>query len=148
MGPLQYMVMGYKRDDFNAEILPELVRLSKKNVIRVIDLLFVTRGPDSAVTSQELAQMLPDHADLVTNPPDSVSEWFTQDDIDVVGESLPDDSTVALLLFEHRWAARLDQAVHEANASLLDKNGPAHMRAIEIEQMLAAGAGATPATTY
>jgi hypothetical protein len=139
------MVMGFKRDYFSTEILPELARLSKKNVIRVIDLLFVMRDSESVVTSQELAQLLPDHAGLISNPPEMVTEWFTQDDIDAVGESLPDNASVALLLFEHRWAARLDEAVQQANTSLVEKDGKSPVQVIEIEQFLAAAAGATAA---
>src|SRR5687768_5706075 len=113
MGPLQYMVVGFERDYFSAEILPELVRLTKSNVIRVVDLLFVIRDAESIITSHEMSQVLPQHTGLISNP-----EWFTQDDIDVVGETLPDDSSVALLLLEHRWASRLDGAVHHANSFL------------------------------
>jgi hypothetical protein len=140
MGPLQYMVMRFNRDYFAGEILPELARLSKKNVIRVVDLLFVSRDADSVVTSQELAQMLPDHAGMLPIRPDAVPEWFTQDDVEVVGESIPDNCSVALLLFEHRWASRLDHAVHEVNTSNAG-DSPFESRALGIEQSLAAQAG-------
>jgi hypothetical protein len=130
------MVVGYERDYFGAEIIPELVRLSKSNIIRVVDLIFVNRDAESVVTSHEMAQVLPQHASLIANP-----EWFTQDDIDVVGETLPDDSSVALLLLEHRWATKLDGAVHYANSFLGNAEVPAESRSIEIEQLLATGAG-------
>ena len=141
MGPLQYMVMRFNRDYFANEILPELARLSRKNVIRVIDLLFVSRDAAGVVTSSELGQMLPNHAGLLPIRADAAPEWFTQDDIDVVGESIPDGCCVALLLFEHRWASRLDHAVHEANTKNTGTDSPFEGRAIGIEQSLAAQAG-------
>jgi hypothetical protein len=143
MGPLQYMVVGFDGDYFGREILPELVRLSKKNVIRVVDLLFVTRDANGDVTSRELAQMLPDHASLLASGPHLITETFTQDDIDVVGASIPDDTTVALLLFEHRWASRLDQAVHHMNTTLTGTGPRFDYRVVGIEQTLASMAGAS-----
>jgi hypothetical protein len=141
MGPLQYMVVGFDHDYFAREILPELVRLSRKNIIRVVDLLFVTRDASSDVTSHELAEMLPDHASLLATGPHIITERFTQDDIDVVGESIPDETSVALLLFEHRWASRLDEAVHHMNTMLTSPDTRFEYRALGIEQTLATMAG-------
>jgi hypothetical protein len=131
------MVVGFERDWFKVWILPELRRLIKKDVIRVIDVLFVKRDPSGVVTNHELAEVLPEETRLVSNQDDIAAEWFTQDDIDAVADSLPDGSAVALILFEHRWVAGLDQAVQRANASMTDKHGMSRLPTSEIEAILA-----------
>lgn len=134
MGPLQYMVMSYNKNYFRDEIIPELSSLSRRGVIRVIDLLFVRRDARGAVTSQELKEVLPDEVKLIDAPDDSTAQWFAQDDIDVVGECLPLNTSVALLLFEHAWATRLDELVGEANDNLRERASASLIS--EIEQRL------------
>lgn len=137
MGPLQYIVVGYEREHFRDDVLPELTNLSKRNVIRMLDVLIVRRNEDGVVSSVELAELLPDERDLLTEP--DHDEWITQDDVDVVGENMPCGSSVALLFFEHTWANRLENLVLHANQFLGDDATTFPGVAAEIEQMLAAG---------
>jgi hypothetical protein len=139
MGPLQYMVVSFEARYFARAIIPELHALSEKEVIRVIDLVVVRRDARGAVSSMELADLLPDKAVLISSTFDPEDSWFAQDDIDLVGESLPDGSAVALLLFEHLWASRLDEAVRRANGSLASKAQSSRTVATEIERMLTLG---------
>lgn len=137
MGPLQYIVVGYERDHFRDDVLPELSSLSSRNVIRMLDLLVVKRDDDGIVSSLELAELLPEERDLLTEP--DHDEWITQDDVDVVGENMPCGSTVALLFFEHTWANRLEDLVLHANQFLGEDESAFPGVASEIEHLLAAG---------
>jgi hypothetical protein len=138
MGPLQYMVVSFEARYFARAIIPELHALSEKQVIRVIDLVVVKRNARGTVSSSELADLLPDKAELISSTFDPEDSWFAQDDIDLVGESLPNGSSVALLLFEHLWASRLDESVRRANGSLA-KEPASRAVASEIERMLTLG---------
>ena len=42
-GPVQMLVLEFDRTRFDGEIMPELERLNESGVIRLIDLLFVTK---------------------------------------------------------------------------------------------------------
>ena len=144
MGPLQYMVLGYDRNHFRDAVLPELTDLSHRRVIRLLDVLFVHRGPDGDVSSQELTEVMPEHHDLLGSA--QQDEWFTQEDVAVVGESLPDDSSVALLLFEHCWALKLEQAASEANEFLGENDAATTSLVAELEHLLTMGMGAHATT--
>ncbi len=42
-GPIEYVVVAFDGNKFNGKILPELERLSHKDLIRVVDLLFIIK---------------------------------------------------------------------------------------------------------
>jgi len=137
MGPLQYIVIGYEQDHFRDQLMPELDDLSERKVIRMLDLLVVRRDESGHVSSRELVEILPDDSDLLSHP--DHDEWITQDDVDVVGENIPNDSSVALLLFEHTWANRLEDLVTEAGRFLGEDESAFPGVAAQIEHILATG---------
>ena len=118
MPPLQYLVVNFVPADFKAEILPELKRLRHRNIIRVIDFLVIRRRSSGDIVRQELDEVLPKESDLIAAPNDRDVEWFTHDDVDIIGSKLPEKTAVALIVFEHRWMRDLDDAVLRANQSL------------------------------
>ena len=65
----------------------------------------------------------------------------TQDDIDVAGNILPNGTSVALILFEHKWAVRLNDAVGQVNATTLRNAAASRELAAEIEHLLVLGSG-------
>ena len=118
MGPLEFLVIGFEGNQFSGEIMPELDALRHRGVIRVLDLLFVKRDDSGEITSFELSDLAPEEADKLVID-DSTGEWFVQDDIDQVGESLNYQSSVAMVLLEHLWAVPLQEATLRANGRLI-----------------------------
>ena len=51
VGPVQVLVVGFGDDRFTGEILPELKRLKEHDVIRLIDLLFVTKDESGNIAA-------------------------------------------------------------------------------------------------
>jgi uncharacterized membrane protein len=49
LGPVQLLVVGFDRPDFDGEVLAELERLRGNDIVRVIDLLVVHKGADGVV---------------------------------------------------------------------------------------------------
>src|SRR5690606_21653197 len=138
---MQYLVVAFDPDQFKDRILPELSALSRKGILRVVDILVVSREADGKVQARELYEVLPgEETRFSYTRPDDAPDWFTMDDIEAAGSALPAGSAVALLLFEHTWAAGLDAAVAEANARELAgyEAGPV---VSEIERLLVLGGG-------
>jgi uncharacterized membrane protein len=113
------MVIGFEGNRFTGEIMPELDALRAKNVIRVLDLVFVSRDQGGEVTSIEMSDLPPAEAERVRDLEAEASDWFAQDDIDQIAETLPNQSSVAMVLVEHRWAVALEEATRKANGQLL-----------------------------
>ena len=47
-GPVQLLVLGFERVQFDGEIMPELERLKDADIIRLIDMIFVTNNRDNS----------------------------------------------------------------------------------------------------
>jgi hypothetical protein len=118
MGPLEFLVIGFEGNRFSGEIMPELNSLRDRGVIRVLDLLFVKRDEYGEVSSFELSDLPAEEAQNLTIDEGS-GEWFAQGDIEQIGESLANQSSVAMVLLEHLWAVPLQQATIRANGRLM-----------------------------
>ena len=56
-GPLEYVVIGLADDRFNRDILTKLNAIQQNPLIRVVDLLFVSKDADGTVTVQEVSEL-------------------------------------------------------------------------------------------
>ena len=56
MGPVQVLVVGYEQPAFTGEVLAELARLSDAGLVRLVDVLLVTRAADGTFHTVEVAE--------------------------------------------------------------------------------------------
>ncbi len=47
-GPVQVIVVGFEQPSFSGEVLAELARLRKEGVVRLVDVLLVSRDDDGS----------------------------------------------------------------------------------------------------
>ncbi len=135
MGPLEFMVIAFEGNRFNGDIMPELHSLRERDVIRIRDLVFI-RKDAGAVTTLELSDLPREEASSMKFMDTESGDWFAQDDIEQVGDSLPDETSVALVLVEHIWALPLQQAVKKAHGAVL-AGGPVAREALDqVEEMM------------
>ena len=57
IGPLEYVVIGLDNQHFASEIIPVLNAIREKGAIRVVDLLFLSKVADGAVTMREMSEL-------------------------------------------------------------------------------------------
>jgi uncharacterized membrane protein len=165
-GPVQMLVLEFDRTQFAGEIMPELERLKEAGIIRVIDLLFVRRpvgGELEVVQSSDLSQ---DEAvefgalvgALVGFGTGSEEEamkaavagaeeledghFFGDSEVWYLSDAVPEGSSAAVALIEHRWAIPLrDKIVEAGGVALADEwIHPADLVAIGAAASMAAAA--------
>ncbi len=56
MGPVQVLVVGYEQPAFTGEVLAELARLSDAGLVRLVDVLLVTRAADGTFDTVDVAE--------------------------------------------------------------------------------------------
>ena len=127
MGPVQVLVVGFDHPAFSGEILAEFTRLRQAGIVRLVDLLLVSRAGDGTVDTLAapagadaglggLAATLlgraegEDEADVDTG----VSTWSLAD-------AVPPGSVAAVALIEHTWAGPLNAAIQKAGGAALDE---------------------------
>ena len=119
MGPVELIGVQFTGHDFTNEVIPELRKVMDTKVIHVIDLVFVRKGQGGEVTVTEVhdlsdEEVMP-YADLL----DDLMGLLTPEDIQLVVNALPDNSSVALMLFEHAWADALRGAMLRTGGSVV-----------------------------
>ena len=133
VGPIEYIIVGFPGNKFNGEIAPELAKLIESGLVRILDLVVVTKDSAGEVGWFEFDQLdeLAPFADL----DGEVGGILAQEDIDYVAASLEPGSSVGLLLWEDLWAAPFAAAVRGSGGVLLEGGRIPH----EIAQEALAG---------
>lgn len=140
LGPIDYMVVEFPGGRMTGEGLPLLADLVDRGIIRVLDLLFVSKGLDGTVTGVRLADLDADGTlDLALF--DGVRSGLLGDEeIVEAGSVLEPGSAGGILVYENRWAAPFAAALRRGGAQLV-ANGR-----IPVQALLAAAEAAEPVT--
>ena len=139
MGPSEYIVIEFEGNHFTDDIMPEIKRLKDENLIRILDALVMQRDDSGDLLSFEFSDM-PEMQQAASDLDADLGQWFSQDDIEQIGEVIPDASTVALLLVEHLWAEPLSDAIRRADGSMLARTYVSPELLDEVEALVGAGA--------
>ena len=123
-GPVDYLIVEWPAGTQpNGEGLKELANLTDRGLIRVLDLVFVTKGEDGTVAGLAIADIDSDgDLDLVEFEGAS-SGLIGPDDYDDAGGALEPGASAAILLYENRWARGFAEAVQASGAQLVARGG-------------------------
>lgn len=119
LGPVEYLVVAFDGNQFTGEIAPALGELVASGLIRVIDLAVVSKDADGSVTifeSSELAEEVAAALDILDM---ELPGMLSEEDLMLLAEELPNNTTAAAMLFDNVWAARFAQAIRNANGEVL-----------------------------
>lgn len=139
-GPIQLVAVRFDRiDRFRGGILAALDEVEGRGVIHLLDALFVMRDDDGEFVRMSLdddtaevrvgtvlAALLgvadpADTPDLQSGDDGVEIAWadhgLAHDDVRRLADDLTPGTAVALLLFEHRWAAELAASIREAGGT-------------------------------
>ncbi len=124
-GPAELIVVKFPGNRFKGEIAPALGELIDSGTIRLIDLLFLMKDADGGVTYLEAGEVFPD-GPLAAVAAESDDGLISDEDVEDIAPELEPNSSAAVLLFEHLWAAGFTQAIRDAGGVLVyDERIPA-----------------------
>jgi uncharacterized protein DUF6325 len=140
IGPVEYMVVAFPGNKFRGEIAPALQELVDSGTVRIIDLAFVVKDADGDVAALEVSDLDPDVQAALEGTGAEATGLFNEEDLMAAAEELEPNSSAALLVWEDLWAARLAQAIRDANGVLLDLERIPHEVVIAAREWAAANA--------
>jgi uncharacterized membrane protein len=154
IGPVQLVSIGFDRGaNFEGKVVDELAKLEGERTIRVLDVLFIARDPDSeetvvlehpnaeklggivgALLGVEFEGEAKAEAPAVAGGEEHAF-GFTQQDIQEMASGLGPGESAGLLLIEHVWARDLRRAFRGAGGRMLGEGflTPETIRAVEPE---------------
>ena len=119
IGPLEYVVLGFENGQFASIVLPELKAIGQSDLIRVVDLLFVSKATDGTVSLQEVSELGEEDLAAYEDLADDLAGLLTAQDLDGLAGEIPAGTWAVIVVFEHRWTLQLAEAVRQAGGVLV-----------------------------
>lgn len=135
LGPLEYTVIGFEGNRFNGEIAKEINAVVDSGVIALVDLVFITKDIDGNARSLELDNKDDPRFAGFAGMLEGLTGLLTEEDIDKVAAELDTNTSALVIMFEHRWAVRLKEAMAAAGGFLVAREtiAPEALEMLEAE---------------
>ena len=119
MGPIDYMVLEWAGDQpVTGEVMPLLLDLVDRGLIRILDLAFLVKGEDGSVAAIDLAEAALQDGGLAEFVGAS-SGLLGQDDLEEAATVLEPGTVAGVLVWENRWAAPVAVALRRSGGQLV-----------------------------
>src|SRR5512139_3469433 len=99
--PLEYALIEFEGDKFSGKIVPELLDLAERGIVRFVDIVFIQKEQDGNTRTVELNDLDPESYAMFVPMSEHVSSLFTNDDLEIAASRLPNNSAALLLLWEN-----------------------------------------------
>jgi hypothetical protein len=120
IGPVDYLIVEWPAGTQpTGEGLNQLVDLTERGLIRVLDLVFVRKEDDGTVTGLALTDIDHDGTLDVVGFEGVSSGLIGEDDYADASAALEPGASAAILLFENSWAAPFVTAVRRSGAEVV-----------------------------
>ena len=119
MGPVDYVLIEFPDGVHKGEAAPLLLDLVDRGLIRILDLMFISKAEDGSTSALEIGDIDGDgKADFVVFEGAS-SGLLSEEDRDEAGNALEPGTAALLIVFENRWAAPFAKAMRQAGGQLV-----------------------------
>jgi hypothetical protein len=121
LGPVDYVVVEFPADraNFSGEMAAELLGLVKRDVVRVLDLLFLTKHPDGSVEAFESHDFGDGELGELRALETELAMLLAAEDVESIGAALEPGSVAAVLVWENAWAAPFGSAVRRSGGQVV-----------------------------
>jgi hypothetical protein len=119
--PLEYALIEFKGNKLSGKIVPELMDLAQRGIVRFMDIVFIEKDEDGSTRTVELNDLDPEAYEMFVPIGEHVSSLFTNDDLQIAASKLPNNSAAMLILWENLWVANLRKAVQDSGGQLVER---------------------------
>jgi uncharacterized membrane protein len=119
LGPVELLVVKFPGNRFTGEIVPALRELVDGGLVRIIDLLFVSKDAEGNAVATELNDVDADTYGAFDAVTADLQGLIADEDVQQLAAALEPQSSAAVLLFENVWATRFRDAIFNANGQVV-----------------------------
>ena len=119
LGPVDYIVVEFPAgaSNFTGEMAKELLRLVDSEIVRVIDVLILSKDEDGAIDAMELSD-IPELGEL-EKVEAQLAELLAAEDVEHLAAAMEPGSTAGVLIWENLWAAPFASAARRSGGQLI-----------------------------
>ena len=119
MGPIDYVVLEWAGDQpVTGEVMPLLLDLVDRNIIRILDIAFLVKADDGSVAAVDFAELAQKSSELAQFEGAS-SGLLGQDELEEAATALKPGTVAGVLVWENRWAAPVAVALRRSGGQLV-----------------------------
>jgi len=119
--PVEYALVVFPGNKFSGEIVPALLDLADRDIVRFVDIVFIRKDEDGSTRTIELNDLDADSYQLFVPLGKQIESLFTEDDLTWAAEQMPENSSAALFLWEDLWMDNIRKAVISSGGILAER---------------------------
>jgi hypothetical protein len=119
LGPIELLVIQFPAGKVSPAITQAVRELVDKNIIHVIDLLFVRKDQDGTITTIEMGELDDDVIAQFEPTITNAIGLLTKDDALQLSKLLEKNTFAGLMLFENTWETQFSNAIKQAQGKVL-----------------------------
>jgi hypothetical protein len=120
LGPIDVVVIGFPADaPMTGEAAPLLVDLVDRGIIRVLDILFVTKGEDGAVAGFTIDGIDKQRIGDFTVFEGASSGLLGDEDVEGAAAAMEPGESAVVIVYENTWAGPFAAAVRRNGGQLI-----------------------------
>ena len=119
LGPVDWIVVEFPGARFDGSVIPILVDLEQRGIIRVLDLVVLKKDSDGMLEFFELSDLEASEIGGLRDDERQLALLLSEDDLVNIAAAVEPGSAAAVLVWENRWAAPFGAAVRKVGGQLV-----------------------------
>jgi hypothetical protein len=119
LGPVDWIVVEFEGTRLNGDIAPILKDYVDRELIRVLDLLFIKKDEDGGFEAFEATDLEDSEIGELRAYETELAMLLSEQDVADLVETIEPGSSAAVLVWENLWAAPFGAAVRHAGGQLV-----------------------------
>lgn len=119
LGPVDWLVVEFTGNKLNGEVAPILKDYVDRDLIRVLDLLFLKKDEDGSVEAFEASDLDDSEIGELRSYEKDLAMLLSEQDVADLVQTIEPGSSAAVLVWENLWAAPFGAAVRHAGGQLV-----------------------------
>ena len=130
-GAIDWLLIGAPNREINGEMVPPLLDLVDRRLIRVLDALILIKRTDDDFDALTTSELDPEQVGYIGALAGASSGLLSDDDAAAAAAALEPDSVGLLIVYENLWSLPFTAAARKAGGKLVARGH------IEIEEVVA-----------
>ena len=117
IGPVDVAVIVFDGSQFNGDVAPALAELNENGTVRIVDLAFVRKDLDGAITVIEVGDT--ELAGAFEAFGRTQFDLLSDEDLAEISEGFEPGTSALIIVWENTWAARFAAAVRDSKGEVV-----------------------------